>query len=472
MVLALLLALAAPPKGHWSDDATHRLSGDTLRAFDAVAQKLDDSGLGQLGLLVVSSTHGEQPRAFATAAFDQWHLGHPGRGDGLLLFFALDDRKSEIIFGRGYPQGTSLTTDRIMRDDVVAHMKQGRLDDAVLHATASLGELATRVFGERAQAVEATPLKERSPRGWTVDLDYALTPEESAALDREGDAVYASGKGLLFFAPYAAMVDTASLAERLRQQLHRDDVWVVFASMPEGGVHVEAPGAQRLLEPIDRVLSRVEVAATDAMRGEREVVFAAIRTAVHDTAGLIVDGPPPKSAEELIEEHQVAAFSGLGVTGMLGLVSVRSWLRRRPRSCSGCGNPRHRLNEETDDPHLTAGQVLEEQLGSVDYDVWWCGRCNDALVLRYGAVFTRFSACKSCGFKTMSSSSRTLIAATYDHGGTVEVTETCRGCPHVNTYTRHTARLTRDTDSSSSSWSSSSSSSSSSSAGGGSSGSW
>src|SRR4051794_2236323 len=99
MLLALLLAISAPPRGHWAVDETGRLSAQALAAFDAAAQALDDSGEGQLGLAVVRKVGGPFPRARATELFNQWHVGHAGRNDGVLLFLALDDHKAEIVLG-------------------------------------------------------------------------------------------------------------------------------------------------------------------------------------------------------------------------------------------------------------------------------------------------------------------------------------------------------------------------------------
>jgi uncharacterized protein len=117
MLLALLLAVAAPPKGHWGSDETGRVLGPTLAAFDAIAQELDQSGRGQLGLAVVGSTAGAPPRAFAAQVFNAWGIGHGGHNDGVLLFLALDDRKAEIVLGDGFPAGTSSLADRVMRDE-------------------------------------------------------------------------------------------------------------------------------------------------------------------------------------------------------------------------------------------------------------------------------------------------------------------------------------------------------------------
>jgi uncharacterized protein len=165
---------------------------------------------------------------------------------------------------------------------------------------------------------------------------------------------------------------------------------------------------------------------------------------------------------------------GAGVLGAAGLAG-RALYRRRPRKCGACHNERVRLDETADDVHLDAGQKQEESVGSVDYDVWWCHQCEDSLVERYGAFFTSYARCSQCRYVTANKTTRTLRAATYDHGGEVEVTLNCAHCGHVSRSRHSTPRRTRSSSSSSSSSRSSSSRSSSSggrSSGGGSSGSW
>src|SRR6185436_15736903 len=116
-LLALLLAVGPPPPGHFSVDETGQVSHATLVAFDDIARTLQASGAGELGLAVVSSTRGVKPRQFATDVFNQWGIGHAGRNDGVLLFIALSDRKSEIIVGSGFPPGSTARTDAIMLND-------------------------------------------------------------------------------------------------------------------------------------------------------------------------------------------------------------------------------------------------------------------------------------------------------------------------------------------------------------------
>jgi uncharacterized protein len=108
------------------------------------------------------------------------------------------------------------------------------------------------------------------------------------------------------------------------------------------------------------------------------------------------------------------------------------------------------LSEIEDDTKLDSGQRTEERVGSVDYEVVVCPGCQQSRVLRHGKWFSGYGRCSGCSYKTMTSSSTTLVSATYDHGGQIEVHESCANCSHSRRYTRHTSRLTRPSTSSSS----------------------
>jgi uncharacterized protein len=149
-----------------------------------------------------------------------------------------------------------------------------------------------------------------------------------------------------------------------------------------------------------------------------------------------------------------------GAALAVGGFGVRVGLRYRPRKCSDCGTRLVRLDELSDDAHLTDGERVEEAVGSVDYDVWACRGCGQALKFRYGALMTRYSICPKCGAKTKSKAETTLRAASYTEGGLVEVTESCAACVYKSTTTYTTPVLHRRSTSSHGPWSSSGSRSS------------
>lgn len=158
------------------------------------------------------------------------------------------------------------------------------------------------------------------------------------------------------------------------------------------------------------------------------------------------------------------AVGGLALMGGGGTaLALRG--RKRRRMCFACTPPRmmEALDEVADDAHLDAGQQTEEQINSVDYEVLVCPGCQATKTLRHGKWFSGYGTCAGCGYKTMTSTSTTLVAATYSHGGEVEVRESCANCSHVATHIRYTAQLVESSSSSSSDSSSSYSDSSSSS---------
>lgn len=93
----------------------------------------------------------------------------------------------------------------------------------------------------------------------------------------------------------------------------------------------------------------------------------------------------------------------LGVFGM-GLPFIIYWLmglqmrriRLRPRLCPACHTRMNRLDEVTDNHYLTAPQNTEEELGSVDYDVWLCPKCGDTTVEPYINKSSNYEICEQC----------------------------------------------------------------------------
>jgi uncharacterized protein len=128
-----------------------------------------------------------------------------------------------------------------------------------------------------------------------------------------------------------------------------------------------------------------------------------------------------------------------------------------------------RLVELADDSHLSSGQKPEEQLKSVDYDVWTCPTCPQVIQFRYGTFFTRYARCPSCRHVTKSKSVNRVRSPTKWSSGLKTITERCSNCGYTAERTHVLPQL--DDDHSSSSWSSSSSGGGSSS-GAGASGSW
>lgn len=143
-------------------------------------------------------------------------------------------------------------------------------------------------------------------------------------------------------------------------------------------------------------------------------------------------------------------FGGGAVgVGGVSIAAVRRWMRYRDRNCQRCNNVMVLLDESQEDQFLEKPEILEEELGSVDYDVWACLSCEDVVKLRYGAFFTKYSKCPDCRYQTKYQIKNTIRRATRHSGGLVEVQEQCENCKFYSNYQYRTPKLPKKSSSSS-----------------------
>jgi uncharacterized protein len=140
-----------------------------------------------------------------------------------------------------------------------------------------------------------------------------------------------------------------------------------------------------------------------------------------------------------------------GTGGAVLLVGAGLFVRRRRRTCFEHEKPilMEKLSEEDDDAHLTDGEIFEEEIGSVQYDIYVCPDCDAIKRFSRSLLFSGFSPCSQCGHRTNSSSTVTLQAATYQSSGLSEVTETCLHCDFEYSYTQVIPQKVRASSSSS-----------------------
>jgi uncharacterized protein len=60
----------------------------------------------------------------------------------------------------------------------------------------------------------------------------------------------------------------------------------------------------------------------------------------------------------------------------------------------------HLLSEKEEDAYLKGEQIKEEELKSVDYDVWLCDACSHTEVLPYVNMNSEYAVCSVCRAKT------------------------------------------------------------------------
>lgn len=114
-----------------------------------------------------------------------------------------------------------------------------------------------------------------------------------------------------------------------------------------------------------------------------------------------------------------------------------------------------KLSEEDEDEYLTKGQVTEELIRSVDYDVWVTDNSDDVLILEYRPFFSGFSRCPKCTYRTyFKLYDKQITAPSYVSAGQGERRHECKNCNHIKVKRYSIPRLkkTARVASGSSSW--------------------
>jgi uncharacterized protein len=144
-------------------------------------------------------------------------------------------------------------------------------------------------------------------------------------------------------------------------------------------------------------------------------------------------------------------FAGSVPAGIGLLVAYKKWRRYRRRRCPQCRTRMVMMPDYEDDAKLEQGQVKEEHIGSVEYDVWQCPACSHLLTLRYAKWATKYDACPQCKNRTGWRTESTTRSPTTMSTGTALVMVKCEFCTYTKEYTKVLPRISQSSSSSGSS---------------------
>ena len=180
---------------------------------------------------------------------------------------------------------------------------------------------------------------------------------------------------------------------------------------------------------------------------EIEIRLRAKSDAVLEGAAAPAYNPHADTAESTTDSNALPIAGG--TAGAVVLLGAGLFVRRRRRTCFEHDKPvrMEKLSEVDDDAHLTEGEIFEEEIGSVQYDIYVCPECDAVKRFSRSMLFSGHSRCGQCGHRTSMSSTVTLEAATYSSSGLREVTETCLHCEFEYSYTQVIPQKTRSSSS-------------------------
>lgn len=138
-------AIPDPRPGGWVVDQAHLLAAEDVATINRLGDAVRAGG-GTAGFFVVTlpTTDGANHRQFAKQLINRWGPNRSLRS-GVLVLLAVGDRKAELVLGDDHLNAAGQAkSDAIMRDEIVAHMKQGDARGALL---GSARACAAQFFG-------------------------------------------------------------------------------------------------------------------------------------------------------------------------------------------------------------------------------------------------------------------------------------------------------------------------------------
>ncbi|MDL2290320.1 TPM domain-containing protein [Paludibacteraceae bacterium OttesenSCG-928-F17] len=118
-------------------------------------------------------------------------------------------------------------------------------------------------------------------------------------------------------------------------------------------------------------------------------------------------------------------------------------VRTQPIPCEACDGMMRIVSEKEEDKYLNDAQKFEEKIGSVDYDVYVCDKCEEVKILRIDKT-SAYSVCPNCGTKAFIQDRKQITKEpTYSSTGIERVTYKCKYCGFEQHTDRKLPRLDR-----------------------------
>jgi uncharacterized protein len=311
----------------------------------------------------------------------------------------------------------------------------------------------------RAEPVTAVPNPRVTDGTWVTDMPGALRAETVARLNQVVGDVEKS-HGIEMAVVVIALLDGLTIEEFAEQLFQRwgigkkdrDNGLLLLWSTGDRKVRVEVGYGLEGVLPDGKAGAILDAYVIPRFKdGEfDEGVIAGVEAVLAAARDEAVALPAP-GTESYEDAGWLSLWPWLGTipAAGAGLAGFRRWRRYRRRRCPQCRSRMALVPEPDDDKFLEKGQVAEERVQSVDYDVWKCSACEHYFTLRYARWLSSHEKCPQCANRTKSSTERVITAATTRAAGSARVIDKCGFCSFKREYTRTLPRITESSSSSS-----------------------
>ena len=441
--------------GSYVSNPDNILDAPTVTQIDTLLNSVEKKTTVQVAVVVVESIGDADIFEFAQKLFTAWGVGSKGNDNGLLLLLVKDQRTVRFHTGYGV-EGTlpDVICKRIQRDYMVPEFKNGNYSAGVLAGLVQVEKILTDpTYAEELKAPETTEVSD-----WVGFVIFLLL------VPGMGFLITFIIKGVNGnFADSKKPADTPYPEMRLKRWVWALGLVIIPALI------VALFGISVIENPvgfcfITLYLYYLSTLFLRLWRMKKVINRFLVIQEYHEIVEFI-------RSQQWYWFFMALLFPLPFVFYFFYHLARKRIYRNYPRKCKECQGVMEKLSEKTEDEFLSKEMQKEEELRSVDYDVWKCKSCQSVEMFFFLNNGSKYKPCPKC--KTIayySASRRTIEAATYSSSGKGEEIHNCKYCGHSKSSKYTIAKLTRSASSSGGSSFGSSSSSSGSSWGGGRSG--
>lgn len=440
------------PKDHddgFISDPDDFLDSETEVQINELITEIRDEKGFELAVVVVNSIGNKEPLPFATDLGNEWGVGKGDRG--IVILVAVADRNMAIATGYETEEFLpDLVTKQISTDEITPYFKMDDYDQGLLNGVQTIRNIVMSenvpYYVEELKELD----KNRSTWKWIALGAAALLIVLSLIVSPSVDVMIK----MLVILIACIMVSFIAYKWVLVERHTVDVVWDIFTALLFLSTTVYAfillksetqkvwPFAifMMLVVPIPLIgfyVHDMKIVVEVYLIGAALVFGVFLITYI--TALFTKDSYKKYHRLKLYKLDVFGYIFPLPMYVVDILVEnlLEKW-RNQVRFSSKTGLEMRKLSESDDDRFLEKGQVSEELVKSVDYDVWITDEPDDILILRYSSWFSKYSSCSSCGFQTWYLVyDKTIRAASYSSSGKGEKKKACAHCKHQD-ITRYT----------------------------------
>lgn len=447
------------------------LTSEEEDELNAIASEIRDRKGFEVAIVIVSSINDQEALPFATDLGNLWGVGKGDRG--IVILAAISDRNLAIATGYQTEQYIpDLVTQQIQQEEIIPYFKTEQYGKGLIFG---LDVIKSTVLEESIPDYVAEAQEEsRIKLIWEyiamalglgmVVLSIVVSPKSKTIVT---NAVIIIGSIIIGFIAYFVFLKGDKTIDFVRDAA----VIISFIGITINTYLVLKKETEQVWPYALLVTFAIGTPISGLyLYGFTGIVFTYLAGAgftfgiflITYLITLMIKDPYQKY--HTIKVFKLDVFSyifpmPMFVVDMIVENLLDKW-RNTIRFSKKTGLEMRKLSETEDDKYLKSGQVSEEKVKSVDYDVWITDEQDDILILSYTTWFSGYSSCSKCRFKTWYLVyDKTITAATYSSSGTGETKKACAHCGH-QTITRYTIPRKERSSSSGSSGSSYSSGSS------------